>query len=94
MFAYVAIPLTCWMCALVAIPRRPRRGNEVEEFVYARLLGRSQRVALLALVVTAVAFFTFVLALPDRVDPNFSHTPSMHQVCDDQPIEQRACQWE
>jgi len=92
--AYIAIPLSCWVCALVAIPRRPQRGNEVEEFVYARLLGRSQRVALLALVVTAVAFLTFVVGLPSAVVPSFGDRPSMHQVCDDQPIEQRTCHWE
>ncbi len=94
MVAYMAIPLTCWVCALLARPRRPHIGNEVEEFVYARLLGRSQRVALLALVVTAVAFFTFVVALPSHIEPGFSQTPSMHQMCDDQPIEQRTCHWE
>jgi hypothetical protein len=94
MWAYLAIPLTCWVCALVARPRRPQIGNDVAELVYARLLGRSQRVALLALVVTAVAFFTFIVALPRHGEPGFSPTPSRQQVCDDQPIEQRTCHWE
>jgi hypothetical protein len=94
MLAYLAIPLTCWVCALVARPRRPHGGNEVEELVYARLLGRSERVALLALVVTIVTFFTFVVALPSHGAPGFSDAPTMHQICDDQPIEQRTCHWE
>ena len=64
MLAYAAIPLTCWLAALLATPRRPRLGNEVEELVYARLLGRQECLRLLAIVATAVAFFVFVLALP------------------------------
>ncbi len=43
MFAYAIIPLTCWACALLAAPRRPAFGNEVEELVYSRLLGRTAR---------------------------------------------------
>ena len=53
-----AIPLTCWLCALIAAPRRPRVGNEVAELVYIRLLGRQQRLVLLAAVATAVLFIT------------------------------------
>lgn len=64
MLAYVAIPLTCWLAALIATPRRPRPGNEIEELVYARLLGRQEHLRLLAIVATAVAFFALVLALP------------------------------
>jgi len=40
MLTLIAIPLTCWLCAFVAIPRKPLPGNEVQELVYARLLGR------------------------------------------------------
>ncbi len=66
MLAYVALPLTCWLAALIATPRRPRPGNEVEELVYARLLGRQEQLRLLAIVATGVAFFAFVLALPSH----------------------------
>src|SRR5690242_12795065 len=62
--ALALIPLTCWLCALVAIPRRPLPGNEVQELVYARLLGRQQRLVLLALVVSLVVGFSFVVRLP------------------------------
>jgi hypothetical protein len=55
MFALLAaIPVTCWLCALLARPGKPLPGREVEELVYARLLGRQQRVVLLALMSTAV----------------------------------------
>jgi hypothetical protein len=60
MFAYVAIPLTCWVCTCIAIPRKPRPGNEVEELVYARLLGRQHRLVLIALAATAVVFFALI----------------------------------
>lgn len=68
MFAYAAIPLTCWLCALLALPRRPRPGNEIAELVYARLLGRQQRLLLLAVAVTAATFLAVVLSLPQRID--------------------------
>jgi hypothetical protein len=69
MFTVVAIPLTCWLCALVASPRRPRFGNEVEELVYSRLLGRQQLVTLLAIAATAIAAFVLVITLATSVDP-------------------------
>lgn len=62
MLAYIAIPLVFWLCALIAIPRRPRPGNEVEEIVYARLLGQHQNLTLLAFLVTAALFFALVCA--------------------------------
>lgn len=40
MWTLIALPVTCWVCTLLATPRRPHLGNEVEELVYARLLGR------------------------------------------------------
>jgi len=64
MLAYAAIPLTCWLAALIAAPRRPRLGNEIEELVYSRLLGRQELLRLLAIIVTAVAFFALILTLP------------------------------
>ncbi|MHB8644964.1 MAG: hypothetical protein ACYDAR_04145 [Thermomicrobiales bacterium] len=61
MFAYVAIPFTCWVCALIATPRKARLGNEVEELVYTRLLGRQHRLVLVALIATAVMFFILMV---------------------------------
>lgn len=40
MFMFAAIPLMCWLCVLVAMPHKPLPNNEVQELVYARLLGR------------------------------------------------------
>lgn len=64
MITLAAIPLACWLAVLIATPRRPRVGNEIEELVYVRLLGRQEQLRLLAIVATAAALFMFVLALP------------------------------
>jgi hypothetical protein len=40
MHLLLLIPLTCWLCALVAIPRRPMPGDEAQELAYRRLVGR------------------------------------------------------
>jgi hypothetical protein len=66
MWTLVAIPLTCWLCAIVALPRKPHRGNEVEDLVYTRLFGRQQHLILLALLASAVAIAVFVIRLPGR----------------------------
>jgi hypothetical protein len=84
MLAYAAIPLTCWLAALLAAPRTPRIGNEVEELVYARLLGRQERLRLLAIVATGAAFLWFALALPGHAaDPD--GPAAVRQVCTERP---------
>jgi hypothetical protein len=64
LWTLVAIPVTCWLCVLLAVPRRPGLGNEVEELVYTRLLGRQQRLVLVATLATVVTLLAAVLALP------------------------------
>jgi hypothetical protein len=91
MFILMTVPLTCWLCVLVASPRRPRLGNEVEELVYTRLLGRQQLLTLLAIVMTAMAGLIIVLTLPSQIAPArpvfqvgqqvCTHTPSRPAVC-------------
>jgi hypothetical protein len=85
MLAYVALPLTCWLAALIAMPRKPRLGNEIEELVYARLLGRQEHLRLLAIVVTGVAFFGLVLALPSHAarDAGFNQQGSHYCTLDE-----------
>jgi hypothetical protein len=68
MLALATIPLTCWVCAWLARPRKPRYGDEVQELVYGRLLGRHQRLTLLALILTAGMLLGFVITLPQRSD--------------------------
>ncbi len=68
--ALAAATLTCWLAVLVARPRTPLPNNEVQELVYARLLGRQQMLALLALIVTAISFLLIVATLPQRIDPD------------------------
>ena len=63
---FIAVALTCWLCALVASPHKPLPGNEVQELVYARLLGRRERVMLLAIAMTIIAFASIVMTLPQR----------------------------
>ncbi len=60
--------LTCWLCSLIAAPRKPRLGNEAAELVYARLLGRQQVLMCCATVVTAMALLTFVATMPRQVE--------------------------
>jgi hypothetical protein len=83
MSASVAIPLTCWVCAFIATPRKPRVGNEVAELVYARLLSRQHRVVLLALIVTMVTFVAQVLEVPHALLSDQGATPETVQICAD-----------
>jgi hypothetical protein len=80
MWNLIAIPLTCWLCALLALPRKPRLGTDVEDLVYARLLGRQQRLFLLALFASAVAFITLIAHLPSTVLPDDSLAPQATQT--------------
>jgi hypothetical protein len=81
MLMVAAIPLTCWLCVLVAMPRKPLPDNEVQELVYSRLLGRQQRLALLALVVTAAAFIVFVAGLSQEAGAKGNSVPVGQQLC-------------
>src|SRR5262245_9264455 len=68
MVTLALVSLTCWACAVVAHPRKPLLGHEVEELVYARLLGRQQRLILLALLVTGVLALVFAVTRPNVAD--------------------------
>src|SRR5436305_1228675 len=91
MATYAAVLVTCWFCALLATPRKPRFGNEVEELVYARLLGHQQRLVLIALVATLAAFVAIVVAMPRRAQPNPVAASSSQQVCIDEPMSPPIC---
>src|SRR5262249_26043159 len=82
MFTYVAIPLTCWLCALLALPRKPLPGNQVQELIYSRLLGRQSRLVLLALVLTAGALLAGIATLPARADPDLAVARRVRAYCD------------
>jgi hypothetical protein len=91
MLTLIAVPLTCWLCALLAIPRRPLPGNETQELVYGRLLGRQQHLTLLAFLLTIVAAFAIALSasrgvdadLPALRDTNTPQTVVVREVQDD-----------
>jgi hypothetical protein len=57
-----AIALTWWLCALLAIPRRPRAGQEMQELVYRRLVARQQWMMACAVLATAVAALVLLTA--------------------------------
>ncbi len=71
MITLAASLLLCWLIVLVARPRRPTAGDEVQGLVYARLCGRQQMLALLAFVVTALAFLFVLFTLPQQMSAGF-----------------------
>lgn len=81
MTTLVSVPLVCWLCALVARPRKPLPGNQVQELVYSRLLGRHQWLMLLAIVLTAAAFLVFVLTLSRGADLTLRAVRDPQRVC-------------
>ena len=86
MWTLTFIPLTCWPCALVALPRKSRLGNEVEDLVYTRLFGRWQRLVLLALLASVVAIAVFVIRLPGRTPAEDSAMQSPPQIICNTPL--------
>jgi len=84
-----AVVITCWICALLAAPRRPLHGNEIEELVYRRLLGRQQMLMLLALLLTGFALLALaVTARPNRVDAEMQ---AVRPVCQRLPDGRAYC---
>ena len=82
MITLAAVALTCWVCSLIALPRKPLLNNEVQELVYARLLGRQHLVMLLALIVTAWALLMLVaVARPSHIDPDFNTVRRTNTSC-------------
>lgn len=77
----IASAVTGWLTALLAIPRSPRVGNEVEELVYARLLGRQQRLLLLAFALTAATLVGGIATLPRHIDPDLRSVREARQTC-------------
>jgi hypothetical protein len=67
MVTFAIIPVTCWLCALIATPRKPRFAGEEQELVYLRLLGRQQRLTLLALLATALALLGLLIVVSRQV---------------------------
>ncbi len=91
MWTLIAIPGTCWLCALLAQPRQPLLGNESEDLVYRRLLGRQHRVVLLALLLTLAAFIALIAALPGQVRSDLPSETAPRQICTDAPNVQPIC---
>ncbi len=82
---------TLWIATFVAAPHKPLPNNEVQELVYSHLLGRQQRVILLALIVTAVSFFVLIAGMPHRADTSATIAPRTRHLCTDLPMGQLVC---
>lgn len=92
MVTLAAVALTCWLCSLIALPRKPLPNNEVQELVYGRLLGRQHFLMLLALVATVAAFLTLVtLARPSHRDLEFAMERQSDAACVQQPYDPSIC---
>ncbi|MDQ6834358.1 MAG: hypothetical protein M3008_13260 [Chloroflexota bacterium] len=77
MLMMATVAATCWLCALIATPRRPLLNNEVQELVYTRLLGRQHLLMLLALAATAGTFLVFTVgAVPGRGNADLDLMPA------------------
>jgi hypothetical protein len=85
MMTCIAIALACWVCALVSSPQKPLPGNEVQELVYSRLLGRYQRVVLLALAATIAVAFVLMVTLAQHSRPDAASARDADIVCADTP---------
>jgi hypothetical protein len=86
-----AAVVSLWVATLVAMPRRPLPGNELAELVYIRLLGRHQRVALLACAVTALAAVTLLGALTRYAATDAKEMRGEHVICIDQATTPTTC---
>lgn len=91
MWTIIAIPTTCWLCAVVAKPRRPVPGNEVQELVYGTLLGRHQRLLLVAGTATAAAAFALLVALTQQAGGGATGRRGADVVCPDSPASPPTC---
>jgi hypothetical protein len=57
----IAVPLSCWPCLLLVIPRRPRHGDEVAQLIYRRLIARHHLLILIASGITLTTVGVAVL---------------------------------
>lgn len=83
--------VSLWLAAFVAMPRQPLPHNEVQELVYARLLGRQNRAILLAIIVTALGFFALVLSVPSNPAAHPNGASPRRQICFDRGISPPTC---
>lgn len=80
-----------WLAAFVTMPRKPLPHNEVQELVYARLLGRQHRAILLAIIVTALGFFALVFSIPVNPAVQAIDDLSTRQVCSNVNVSPPVC---
>jgi hypothetical protein len=64
---YLAVPLVCWLCALLALPHTTPVGQSMEEHTYTRLLGGHRRLFLVAIAVTVIALAMREGTIPARI---------------------------
>src|SRR5262249_45115140 len=64
----VAVVLVCWVCALIATPRRPLPNSPLDEVVSAQVRRHQQRAMAFAVSAALLALLASVLARPSSVD--------------------------
>ncbi len=68
MLVFVVAALTCWLCALLARPRRPLPHSPLDELLCDRLRANQRRAVVLACSVSCVALLAWILARPAAID--------------------------
>lgn len=81
MSVMIVVAITCWACVAVTRPGRPLPGNEVQELIYCHLLGRHQRMALIALVATGIAAFALCASLASHAGTAVEGTGVRDEHC-------------
>ncbi len=74
-------PLICWLAVFVARPRTPLPGGEIQERIYARLLGRQQVLIVLATVATAIMVLAHIISLPQDDDADLRAIREARTAC-------------
>jgi hypothetical protein len=86
MMTYLAVPLVCWLCALLALPRTTHIAQSVEERAYARLLGGHRRLFLVALAATVIALAMRAGTIPARMGSGNDRVISHYLPCADPQV--------
>lgn len=82
----LVVPLVCWLCALIALPRVTRVGQSAEERTYARRLGGQRRLIFVAIVVTALALARLDGTSLTRIDIGSDRATSVYLPCADSRV--------
>lgn len=86
MWTYVAIPLICSLCAIVALPRRSHPDDEVAVWPASRHRTRQHLLVLLALFLAVVLLLVLLVTVPLRASPAAPTVPPCWLAPPDDPF--------